>query len=181
MCISLFSCVGIEVNPDNPNEYLIKGVKHIQQGHMQCGAASLKMVLNYYDKEIGLNELYQKIKGRRAGVPTYSMERYTNTHYDNLDTLSFVSSNYKIWKKFIKRDIPLIARGKSYGLDADCHYVVIVGYKKEGFIIDDPQHGLAYMNFKMFKKWHNCIHSPKWLMAIYPSEEASNIPSPYFD
>ena len=78
-------------------------------------------------------------------------------------------------------DIPLIAKGKSYGPDADCHYVVIAGYKKDGLIIDDPLHGLLFMNFKRFKAWHTCKHDPKWLLAIYPKKFSKDIPSPYFD
>ena len=180
LSLILASCTGVQVDPNDPNAYLIKGIDHVQQGNMQCGAASLKMVLNYYGKEANLNEIYSKIRTKRGGARSSSVQGYPIEFY-NMRTISFVPNNYKTLKKFIDKDIPLIARGKSNSPYADCHYVVIAGYKKDGFIIDDPMHGLQFMTFNRFKAWHNCIHDPRWVLAIYPKDFSEDIPSIYFD
>ncbi len=129
----IISCTGVKVDPDDPDAHFITGINHVQQGRLQCGAASLKMVLDYYGNEANINDIYNNIRTKHDVVRSSSMNRYPIEFY-NMGTLSFVPNNYNIIKKFIDMDIPLIAKGKSYGPDADCHYVVIAGYKKDGLI-----------------------------------------------
>lgn len=174
------SCSTIKVDPNDPNAHLIQGVQHVQQGPMQCGAASMKMVLDYYDKDTSLNSIFNTVSVKGGLVtPSRLMAHYPSYH--GLEAIPFVSDNPDLIRKFVVRDVPLIARGLWWGTGADCHYMVIVGYQKNGFIVDDPANGLKFMDFKAFADWHMCKHDPKWLLAIYPEEYSQDIPSPFSD
>ncbi len=181
--VYISSCAVIEVDPNDPNAHLIKDLEHVRQGEMQCGPTTLTMVLRYYKVDVSLGEIDRKVRPKASkGTSCSSMKQYPVANHD-FGMRSFNASNPNILKNFIVKDFPLIVRGKSEGSGpAECHYVVIVGYNKEGFIINDPLSGLRFKSYQSFKNWHTCKYCGHyWTLAIYPRNYSADIPSPYFE
>ncbi len=178
------SCNTFEIDPNDPNSHLIQDVENVRQGPMQCGTASLTMVLRYYNIGVSLTEIDEKArKYPDKGTSCLAMVEYPILN-QKLNARSFASSNPNILKRFVKNDFPLIVLGKSEGNDirASCHYAVLVGYNKDGFIINDPLSGLRFKSYKNFKEWHTCKRCGHyWTVAIYPEEHSQVVPSPHFE
>lgn len=167
----LISCAAIQVDPNDPNSYLIKGVPQIHQGPMQCNAASLAMIMQYHDVDISLNDVYRKLTiSDSGGVGCDTMEEYPSV-YHNMNTQSLLLKDPEKIKGYISKDMPIIARVISEGAKKICHYVVIVGYTDKGFIINDPLVGVRFKSYDAFQKWQKCEYfmcPPYWVLVVSP-------------
>jgi len=160
-----YGCASIMINPNEPGTHLIQGVKQVVQGSMQCGPASMTMVLNYYGIKVSLNTV-DKIRGS-YGTPCWAMERYPAKY--SLTTRVMYSDDPEELKSYLKKDIPLIIRRICLWNPANCHYVVLIGYTSKGFIILCPKEGRYVKSYKRFKNWEPCksVGYP-WTLVIYP-------------
>jgi len=166
--VFMISCAGMEVDPNDPNAHIIKGIKQVYQGRWQCAASCMTMVLRYYGVEANRDKIDAIIRSEGGrSVPGYRMAEYAHSH--GLQTEKVVEgSDKEVLKKFLSRDIPLIVRVDTVG-GGGFHYVVLVGYTEKGFITRDPQSGLRIMNYKYFKKVHEIpqFHINYYALAIY--------------
>ncbi len=161
------SCVSVQVDPDDPDAHLIKGVKMIYQGQMQCTAACLAMVLQYYNVDTSMSRIDREIRPKGGRVGCGPLRDFPIAH--GFKTESFLTSDPEKLKEYLSKDIPLIAIVKSEG-PVGCHNVVIVGYTGKGFIINDPYRGRCFKTYDAFRKWHFCqlrFCGPYWALAIY--------------
>lgn len=165
----IISCAPVEVDPNDPNAHLIKGVKQVYQQPMQCAAACLTMILRYYNIDASMNKIDSRIRIGSSGVGCGTLEGYPYSY--DLKTESFMTREVGKLRDFLSRDIPLIARVHSETRPKGCHYVVLVGYTSEGLIINDPFAGPRFKSYQAFRKWHSCSFfgcGPYWTLAIYP-------------
>ncbi|CAB1065503.1 hypothetical protein D1BOALGB6SA_10300 [Olavius sp. associated proteobacterium Delta 1] len=145
------ACSTIFIDPDDPDTHIIKGVPHVQQGRNQCGPACLTMVLNYYGVKVGLNTVDKEAREGRRGTPLKDMVGYPFGH--GLFAKQWYSKDIDHIKGFLDQDMPVIARVLSRTRpNKACHYIVLVGYTKNGFIANDPYEGRSYRSFKGFNK-----------------------------
>ncbi|MBM4339386.1 MAG: hypothetical protein FJ110_07560 [Deltaproteobacteria bacterium] len=158
-----------------PQQHLIENVPTYRQPYMDCGPTSLRMILNYYGKNLSQEEIGRARKGR--GTSVSDMESYPRS-------LGFEVHAYFDWKKeemkyLVAQGYPLIVLGvpppewyKSGRYSGEGHYVVVVGYNdlKNVFIINDPSPGrrmeIPYDIFKDFHRSHS-THG-NYVICIYP-------------
>lgn len=169
--VLLISCASVQVDPTDPNSHLIKGVPQVYQGAMQCSAASLAMIMEYHSRKVSMNELYAKLpKSPSGGVGCQDLQEFPSDHLGMI-TESWLIENPELIKEYISQDIPVIARVISDGPRANCHYVVVVGYTGEGFIINDPMVGVRFKSYDAFKRWQKCDYfscPPYWVLIVTP-------------
>jgi len=129
-----------------PQQHLIENVPTYRQPYMDCGPTSLRMLLNFYGKNLSQEEIGRARRGR--GTSVSDMESYPRS-------LGFEVHAYYDWKKeemkyLLAQGYPLIVLGvpppewyKSGRYSGEGHYVVVVGYNdfKKVFIINDPSPG----------------------------------------
>jgi ABC-type bacteriocin/lantibiotic exporter with double-glycine peptidase domain len=172
----LASCASVTVDPNDPNAHLIQGVPMIRQAPMQCGAASLAMVLNFYGFELSQGDIWNRTpKSKSGGLTCMTMYRFASNVSDSLmQTTSMVSKDPAKIKSYLDKDMPVIASVIAEGPQRNCHYVVVVGYTADGFIINDPMVGVRFVNYGAFRKWHNCDFfsncPPYWLLVVMSTE-----------
>ena len=118
-------------------------VKQLEKG---CGSASIAMVIQYWDKQLGRQsedgadaeqiqkELY--VPGA-DGIYASAMEEYFQEH--QFLTFSF-RGDWKLLQQHLKKGRPLIAALKPSGMTSSLHYVVVVGVdpKQDLLLLNDP-------------------------------------------
>ncbi len=167
VAFSITSCATTGIDPNDPNTHLIQGVKQTRQGPMQCGAASLLMVLQFNDIDASMNQIDSKIRERGKGTSCWAMQLHSEDRGLRTDVL--YTSDVESLKSLLSKDILLVARVYSESRPT-CHYVVLVGYTDKGFIINDPTIGQRFKSYEAFKKWHACDYfgcGPYWTLAVY--------------
>jgi ABC-type bacteriocin/lantibiotic exporter with double-glycine peptidase domain len=166
-CSFIISCAGVKVDSNDSNAHLIRNVKQIYQGPMQCSAASLTMILQYYNVDASLDKIDSEIRPGGGGVGCLTLEEYAASN--GFRSESFTTSDPGKLKQYISKDIPLIALVYSE-MSSRCHNVVIVGYTSKGLIVNDPWGGRRFKSYEAFKKWGSCNFfgcGPYWTLAIY--------------
>lgn len=145
---------------------------------MDCGPTSLRMVLNFYGKNLSQDEIGRARKGR--GTVVSDMESYPRS-------LAFEVYSFYDWKKeemkhLLAQGYPLIALGvrppewtKGERYSGEGHYVVVVGYDdfKNIFNVYDPNGGRKLeVPYDIFKNLHSShpTHG-NFVLCIYPKSK----------
>jgi len=142
---------------------------------MDCGPTSLRMVLNFYGKDLSQEEIGRARRGR--GTTVVDMESYPR--YLGFKVHSFFDHRKDEMKYLLVQGYPLIVLGvpppewyRSGRYSGEGHYVVVVGYDdlKKLFIVYDPSPGrkmeIPYDIFKDFHRSHP-THG-NYVLCIYP-------------
>jgi len=158
-----------------PQKCFIENVPIYRQPYMDCGPTSLRMVLNYYGKNLSGEEISKARKGR--GTLVSDMEGYPTTI--GFQVYSYYDTKKEEMKYLLAQGYPLIALGvrppnwsKSERYSGEGHYVVVVGYDdlRNIFNVHDPNGGrrmeIPYDIFKDFHRSHP-THS-NLVFCIYP-------------
>ena len=158
-----------------PQQHLIENVPIYRQPYMDCVPTSLRMVLNFYGKNLSQEEVSKVRRGR--GTSFEDMESYPRS-------LGFGLYSFYDWKKdqmkyLLAQGYPLIALGvcppewaEGQRPGGEGHAVVVVGYDdfKNIFNVYDPNRGrrlkIPYDVFKDFHKSHP--KRPNYVLCIYP-------------
>jgi ABC-type bacteriocin/lantibiotic exporter with double-glycine peptidase domain len=158
-----------------PQQHLIENVPIYRQPYMDCVPTSLRMVLNFYGKNLSQEEVSKVRRGR--GTSFEDMESYPRS-------LGFGLYSFYDWKKdqmkyLLAQGYPLIALGvcppewaEGQRPGGEGHAVVVVGYDdfKNIFNVYDPNRGrrlkIPYDVFKDFHKSHPKF--PNFVLCIYP-------------
>ena len=126
----------------------------MQMEALECGAASLSMILAYYGKWLPLPRVRTELGVSRDGVSAMSIIRGA-------------------------RNFGMEGKGFRYGLDSlktkitlpcilfwnNCHFVVLTGFCKKGARINDPASGAIVMPIDKFEKQYSGI-----ALEIVPGE-----------
>ena len=158
-----------------PQQHLIENVPIYRQPYMDCGPTSLRMVLNFYGKNLSQEEIGRARRGR--GTSVSDMDSYPRSL--GFEIYSFYDSKKDEMKYLLVQDYPLIALGvrppnwtKGERYSGEGHYVVVVGYDdfKSIFNVYDPAGGrkleISYDVFKDFHRSHT-THG-NYVFCIYP-------------
>ena len=119
-------------------------VPFIRQEKDGCGAASIAMVMQYWDKQKSkaVDASADAVEIQRAlysskdhGIRASELEAYFQQHA--YQTFAF-AGKWGDLKQHIQKGRPLIVALKPSGLESSLHYVVVVGV--------DPEEGVVYLN-----------------------------------
>lgn len=119
-------------------------VPFVKQEKNGCGAASVAMVMQYWQKQQGrsASDSAQANQIQRAlyvpgadGIYASTMERYFQEH--GFRTFSF-RGEWEIVQQHLQKGRPLMVALKPSGTDSSLHYVVVVGL--------DPEQGIVLLN-----------------------------------
>ncbi len=179
----LFLCSCAEImlysSPDDPNSYLLKGIKQIYQEKNQCGPTSLAIIFRYYKNQTPLSEIDRATRNKRS---------YTNPDVmvDYAIRQGFVAErkiieDVNLLKAYIKNDVPVIVltRFNPKKLRSG-HYVVLIGYTSKGFIIQDPEKGRISRYYESFKRDSRFMAAGQILtIPIFSEERYQNATDEY--
>jgi len=158
-----------------------------QRGKRDCGIVALQMVLQYYKKEVSVQEIRKRIGGLKSyGVATTSLAVCARSFGLKADCYSFnakMAQGHAIIKKpskkdiisFLERGVPVILTVRSFLLfesdpSTQGHFIVMIGYDKGKFVYADPYDGNVYRineDALLFAWCNNTLNSSAYLLAIY--------------
>lgn len=132
---------------------------HIQFDENDCGATCVKIILDYYGKEISLPMLKEKCFADLQGI---NINDLSNT----LNEFQFETLIAKLPIEELKKcPLPAIVL-----LDKG-HFVVLYKIKKNKFYVSDPLFGLYAMNEKMFsERWSN-YEEEGYVLLLEPTND----------
>jgi len=149
---------------------------HQKRGYT-CGPASMKMIFDFFGLRIGEEKLKKLLKAnKKIGTKHLPLIKLAlkNGFY------CFVHNNSLLndVKSLVDRDLPVIVHYIE-PLTNEEHYSVIIGYKRNKIIMNDPWAG---KNFKIKisdfeQRWHG-EGNKKWMMAI--SRKPFDVGKQYF-
>ncbi len=160
----------------------------LKQGKFDCGPIALKMVLQYFNKDISYNQIIKEIGGiKKYGVKTISLASFAKKLGFKVECYSY---NKKLAKKiakirkptkidiikFLKRKLPVIITVRSFilfnkKLSEIGHFIVITKYEKGIFCYNDPNDGKQHKireNDLMFAWFNNVLDSSAYLLVLQP-------------
>jgi ABC-type bacteriocin/lantibiotic exporter with double-glycine peptidase domain len=140
-----------------PEVHQIEGLKPIRQGHQECGPTSMAMVMNFWGVEITKDELWKEVKSPYGEFTNCTdMQKYFYGH--GFDTKVMSTKKHTNLKYFLYKGYPLIAFTESRRFPGEGHYIVLIGYTKEGFNIIDPGPGaFDFLTYEYFEKLHSFV------------------------
>jgi len=115
----------------------------IQLEAVECGAASLKMVMGYYGRHVALEALREDCGVNRDGSKAINILKAARKN-------DMEASGYKVedLKEFLDFDFPLIIHWNFN------HFIVLEGFKNGKFYVNDPAMGHRTLSFEEF---NNCF------------------------
>lgn len=122
---------------------------------LECGAASLAMVMAYYDKWVALEQVRVDCGVSRNGANAKNITRAANKY-------GFVTKGYAYNIQKLKE------RGKFPAIIhwGGAHFVVLNGFRGNKAIINDPAKGLLKVDLETFDKFFTGIY-----LEIVPGED----------
>ncbi len=157
-----YAC-GLEIGIRQKKEFFLPVGNLNQITNYACGAAALKIVLDYYDKPLTQHTIMQLVE---------------TTKEKGTDAKGIVSAAKKlgfkvIWKqgwtieeikKSLKKGIPIIVNFQLAHKKGEGHYAVIIGFTKNEFILSDPHSNFSYrkVDIKTFMEhWYELEDNTK--------------------
>ena len=114
---------------------------------LECGAASLAMVMAYYDKWVALEQVRVDCGVSRNGSNAKNITRAANKY--GFETKGYA---YNIQKLKERGKFPAIIHW------GGAHFVVLNGFRGNKAIINDPAKGLLKVDLKTFDKFFTGIY-----------------------
>lgn len=112
----------------------------LQLSEMDCGAASLAMVLRYYGKHVSINRLRDMSNVSREGATLHSIAEAG-------ETLGFHTRGLRAaYDHLLKIKLPAIAHWEGY------HYIVLYEARPDRVVVADPAIGLRRLSREEFEK-----------------------------
>jgi len=139
-----------------------------QKKSYTCGPASLKMVLKFFGKNLNEDTIARKLKTSKQGTSHREIIDFARQN----GFYCYVHENSTIHelRHFINLGLPVIVNYIE-PKDNEGHYAVVVGFKKNGLILNDPWNGANFiLKEKDFKdRWHDRHKNYRcsgWLLVI---------------
>jgi len=137
----------------------LKGIKKVptilQMENVECGAASLGMVLAFYKKYIPLEQLRSDCSVSRDGC--------------NMKNIAKAAMHYKLNVRALKTDIDGLKQNVKLPAIIHWdfnHFVVVCGFKKDSVVINDPALGRLNIKLPEFSRMFTGI-----VLELVPSED----------
>ncbi|MEG0378867.1 MAG: cysteine peptidase family C39 domain-containing protein, partial [Eubacterium sp.] len=112
----------------------------MQMEALECGAASLTMILAYYNKWVPLSKVREDCDVSRDGSNATNILKAARSY-------GFVAKGYRCTVEQVKRTIfPAIIHWNFN------HFVVLDGFKKDRAVINDPARGIVEIPLEQFRK-----------------------------
>lgn len=112
----------------------------LQLSEMDCGAASLAMVVRYYGKHVSINRLRDMANVSREGATLHSIAEAG-------ETLGFHTRGLRAaYDHLLKVELPAIAHWEGY------HYIVLYEARPDRVVVADPAIGLRRLSREEFEK-----------------------------
>lgn len=127
----------------------------LQMEALECGAASLAMILAYYKKFIPLEKLRTDCNISRDGSSAKYIIRAAKYH-----KLNAVGSKMEVERLKKEKDFPMIIHWNFN------HFVVLCGFKNNKAVINDPAEGRVMISMEEFDKSFTGI-----VLKFSPSED----------
>lgn len=163
----LFSCATTGNLPESGTVHMIENVPFFPQETYQCGTASLAGVLSYWgvkvSPEIIATEIYSK-----SAKGTLGLDMVLYARKKGLDVVQS-RGNIKYLKENIDLGYPIIVM-VDYGfwVYQQNHFMVIVGYHKNGVIANSGRNQLKFIREKDFlRAWERIGF---WTLLIKPRQ-----------
>src|SRR5215469_6064116 len=167
LALSLCLC-GVLLAAEKPGVWL--DVPFVKQEKDGCGAASIAMVMQYWQRQQAKSEasadpaaiqrlLYSK---EAHGIRASDLERYLQEH--GFRTFAF-QGNWDELKNHLEKGRPLIVALRPAEHNADLHYVVVAGLDWEQHIVmvnDPAQRKLLKQDWSAFEKQWSAVG--KWTL-----------------
>jgi predicted double-glycine peptidase len=139
-----------------------------QSTSYSCGAASFLAILGYYGYDPYEKQVMNALGTTLGGTDPDDFPKAAK----KFELQAKLKENMTIddVKKNIKNKVPVVLGIQAWGEKEDYseewddgHYVVAIGYDKEGFYLMDPsQMGYSYVSFKdLEKRWHDRMKDNK--------------------
>ena len=134
----------------------------LQNTNYDCGVECTQTILAYYGVDYYEFELEKELKvSRKYGTELNSIVKFFRRRKYKVD---YGELSLELLKEYINKEIPviiLIQAWKQDDVDYENtynwgHYVVVCGYNKKGFIIEDPAiFGRGFLSYRQLeKRWH---------------------------
>jgi len=153
-------------------------VPFVKQDAEGCGAASIAMVMQYWEKQNGrsphdasdVNLIQRALHSRRAhGIYASEMQKYLRQN--GFETFAF-SAGWSDLRHHLEKGRPLIVAVKTEG--GTLHYVVVSGIDDEhhGVLVNDPGRRklLQYDRVDFERDWSATAN---WMLLALPRRSAS--------
>lgn len=161
----LFSCATTRNITESQPVFIIESVPFYPQEKHQCGPASLAGVLNFLGINITPDDIAKEIYSKSAkGTPDIDMLLYV--HRKGMKAGKY-KGNLKDIKNNIDSDYPVIVL-VDYGfwVYQQNHFMVVVGYNKNGVIVNSGKDRLKFIPEEDFmKSWKR---TGFWTLLIKP-------------
>jgi len=164
---------GVMLAADGPGVWL--DVPFVQQEKDGCGAASIAMVMQYWQRQqqkIDVNADSDPVQIQRAlysreghGIYASDLQHYFQNH--GYQTFAF-SGNWDNLQRQLSQGRPLIVALKTGGHDSE-HYVVVAGLQGDHSIVlvnDPEQRKLLKQDWSTFEKQWSA--AAKWTLLVVP-------------
>jgi ABC-type bacteriocin/lantibiotic exporter with double-glycine peptidase domain len=125
----------------------------LQQSETECGIAALAMLFAYYQVHVSMDVLREKCGVTRDGCKAETLINVAKAY-------GFEAGAYKIEIDELK-----LAKDPVIAFWNFSHYIVVNGFKRQRFSINDPAHGALPVSLDEFDKAYTGI-----VIAIYPTE-----------
>ncbi|KAB2879346.1 tetratricopeptide repeat protein [bacterium] len=118
-----------------PKKVVIENIPYVKQHGPQCAAASLSMVLSYYNHYIDQDDIYSVIKSDYAGAQSNDILSYPRS-LGTYKSFGYIGTIEDL-KERIDQGIPVLVFLTPFGYG---HVVVVIGYdeSKHQIIMHDP-------------------------------------------
>ncbi|RMF86655.1 MAG: hypothetical protein D6736_14605 [Nitrospinota bacterium] len=150
-----------------PAAHLIRDVPFFPQETDQCGPAALAGVLQYWGLQISPQEIASAIYSPSArGTLTLDMALYARRQ--GLQVRQYQGSLSDLTRR-IDQGYPLIVLvDNGFWLYPRYHFLVVVGYTKDGFIVNSGQERLRWLSRERFyRSWKR---ADLWTLLITPKQ-----------
>ncbi|WP_029520671.1 C39 family peptidase [Persephonella sp. IF05-L8] len=126
-------------------------VPFVKQQSGFCGPAALSSVFKYYGKNISQEEIGKKVYiPKLKGALITSLQNYAREK--GFKTI-LKKGNLEDIKKYIDKNIPVIVLvDLGFWVISKPHYIVVVGYDKDGFIVHTGYEKFQKINYRKFNK-----------------------------
>ena len=110
--------------------------KELMKTQADCGIASVKMLLDFYGKDVTYEELKQNINTTAEGTDWEDMKKYIQT-IDNLEILEFEKNTGKA-KEYLEKGYPLLICWNVDEEEEDSHYSILIAIGSNSVWMMDP-------------------------------------------
>ena len=167
----------------------------LKQTKLSCGVTALRMVLQYFGKNISSKEIVKRIGGiKKYGVRTIKLADFARSLGFKVECYSYNGKRAKdkarIKKpskadiiKFLRKKLPVILAVNSFalhnkGLLGMGHFIVITKYEKGRFWYNNPLDGRPHIikEEDLLFAWHNNIlDSSAYLLVLKPRTQSKTV------